>query len=235
MYLFGLCERGHTGSGVGARHDTGRGSHVNPDHLFGIGKPQMRGNARAPVPALRGKPGVAQFVTHELDPQVPYLGRVHAPFVGHRRKPISRHGRDYNVERVFRASTVIYRVGQWLDNLEDFEDCAGPTVGDDQRYRVGPLPPLVDEMDVQSLDVSREVGKPVDGLFLGAPIKLGAPILHQLLYVVQIRAVVPTRPRDLIGPPGAGQPVFQVLEYGIRDMDLVGLYSHVRWPPLFGG
>ena len=54
---------------------------------------------------------------------------------------------------------------------------------------------------------------------LGAPIEVCAPVVDQLLEVLQIAAIVPLRARDLIGKTRMAQTLAQVVQDVVRDMD----------------
>ena len=103
------------------------------------------------------------------------------------------------------------RIGKEGYYFRNLEKGAGPTVGDHQRHRVGAGPFLMDKVDVDAFDVGHEVGEAVETFLLCPPVKFGAPVFHQLLDVGQIGAVVPIGTGNLVGPPGTGKAVFQVL------------------------
>ena len=52
------------------------------------------------------------------------------------------------------------RVGQRADGVEQLEDRAGPAMGHDQRQRVLMPRPDVDEVDLDTVDVGRELRQP---------------------------------------------------------------------------
>ena len=61
---------------------------------------------------------------------------------------VARHGRDYHVERVFGGAAMAGRVRKQGYYFHQFEERAGPTVGDDQGERVWAAAALVDEVNV---------------------------------------------------------------------------------------
>ena len=58
---------------------------------------------------------------------------------------------------------MVGRVGERRDDLQQLVEGAGPTVSDDQWHRVGTFASLVDEVDVETVDISMKVGEGVDG------------------------------------------------------------------------
>jgi hypothetical protein len=66
--------------------------------------------------------------------------------------------RQHQVEGVLGTSAVRGRVGERADDLEQFDDRAGPAVRDDQRQRVLVRRLDVDEVDVHPVDLGRELG-----------------------------------------------------------------------------
>ena len=97
------------------------------------------------------------------------------------RVSVARHRRDDDMERVRRASAVRRRIGQWLDDLELFDDRAGPAVRDDDRQRVLVLRANMDEVDVQAVDLGDEAREGVEPRFALAPVVLVRPIACELL------------------------------------------------------
>ena len=61
-----------------------------------------------------------------------------------------------------------------------------------QWHRVGAFSLFVDKMNSKPVNVSLEMGERIDELFLGAPIELGFPVIHQLLDVIKVAAVIPS-------------------------------------------
>jgi hypothetical protein len=84
----------------------------------------------------------------------------------------------------------------------------------------------VDEVDAEAPDLGAEVGEPVELRLLLAPIEAVSPVVRQLPQVGQVRAVVPARPRDLVGEARAIQALPQVVERIPRDTDVEGLHAH---------
>ena len=99
-------------------------------------------------------------------------------------------------------------------------------MGDYKGDRVRSPAPLVDEVDLDVLHLGPEVVEGIDSLFLGSPIKLRGPIVHQLLDIIQVGPVVPLGAWDFAGPACSGQTLAQVLQGGFRYVDLKRLHVH---------
>ena len=65
----------------------------------------------------------------------------------------------------------------------------------------------------------RKCGQRLNRVFLRAPVELRAPVLAQVLEVREIGAVVPTAARDLVGPARAREPVAEVVEHRLGNLD----------------
>src|SRR5215207_5922398 len=102
---------------------------------------------RTPVTALGDVAGVAEAL-HQFCPGSAHALRAPAGAGWLARKPVARHGRDDDVERVLRAPTVCGWFGERTDDLQLLADRAGPAVVDDERQRVFVFRTNVDEMDV---------------------------------------------------------------------------------------
>jgi hypothetical protein len=85
-------------------------------------------------------------------------------------------------------------VGKWIDNLQLFDDRAGPSVRDDERQRIFMLRTNVNEMNIQPVDFGDELRQGVQSCLALAPIvfrtaitreRLSRPELHALGWLVQ--------------------------------------------------
>ena len=115
------------------------------------------------------------------------------------------------------------RVDQRLDQLQELGDRAREAVRDQQRLRVRPVGPDVQEVDALAVDLGDELGVLVELRLLGAPVVPGAPVLGELLQVAQRYPAGPLDAGQLAGPAGVGEPVVQVVEVGLGDLDAEGL------------
>jgi hypothetical protein len=129
------------------------------------------------------------------------------------------------VERLRRVAPVCLRIGERADHVEELDERAGPTVREDQRERVRLGGADVQEVDVLPVDRGRELRDLVQALLDGPPVELVAPAAHQLTHRVHADAVVAAR-RELLGVAGAGEPVGEVVEVGLGDVDAEGRDLH---------
>src|SRR5262249_37144533 len=58
------------------------------------------------------------------------------------------------------------------------------------------------------------------------PVKFGPPVCDQLLDIGQIRAIVPCRARDLLGPAGTGEALTQVHQHLVWNVDGERVHGH---------
>ena len=94
-------------------------------------------------------------------------------------------------KRVFGASAVRGRVGEWADALEQLDHRAGPAVGHDQGQRVLVSRLDVNEVDVDAVDLGRELRQGVE-LRLGlAPVVVVLPVVRELVQRRQLHALRP--------------------------------------------
>ena len=77
--------------------------------------------------------------------------------VGSPGEAVAGQGRQHQVECVLGGAAVRGRVGQRADGLEQLDDRAGPAVRHDQRQRVLMPRPDVDEVDLDPVDLGREL------------------------------------------------------------------------------
>jgi len=61
-------------------------------------------------------------------------------------------------------------------------------------YGVGSFASFVDEMDIEAVNVSLEVGEAVDGLLLRSPVEVVLPIGDERFQVSQVGTVIPACP-----------------------------------------
>ena len=177
------------------------------------------GDGGADVPPL-GDVVVVVEAMHQLrpgarDPPVlpPELGRLAG-------EPVARQRRHDQMERVVGRAAVSGRVGQRADAVEQLDDRAGPAVGHDQRHRVLVPRPDVDEMDLDPVDVRRELRQRIQPRLAPAPAVLGRPVARERLErreLHALRAVVD----ELSRRPACGlEPTAQIIELPLRNLDL---------------
>ena len=75
------------------------------------------------------------------------------------------------------------------------------------------------KVHVLAVDDGGELREPVQLRLLGAPVVTGAPVGGQVLQVAERHARLPAATGQLGRPAGAGQPLAQVIEVGLRNVD----------------
>src|SRR5690348_14708854 len=63
------------------------------------------------------------------------------------------------------------------------------------------------------------MGPAVEALFLFPPVETRAPRLAEVAQIREVGAVAPTRSGDLVGPAGAREPVTQIGENRVGNVD----------------
>ena len=110
----------------------------------------------AHVAALGDVARVAEAV-HQLRPRACDAAVLPAELGRLAREAVAGQGRQHQVERVLGAAAVSGRVGQRADGVQQLDDRAGPAVRHDQRQRVLMPRPDVDEVDLDPVDLGREL------------------------------------------------------------------------------
>ena len=123
------------------------------------------------------------------------------------------------MEGVLGAPAVGDGVGQGLDDLVELRERARPAVGQDQRERVGLGRPPVHEVDVEAVDAGLELVEPVEPPLLGPPVELVAPVLDELPQVGLVHPELPPDALGLVGHAGAREPLLQVGQHVVGDVD----------------
>ena len=172
--------------------------------------PHRVGDGGAHVPALGDVARVTEPV-HQLGPGLcdtagppAELGRLGG-------EAVAGDGGQHEVERVLGISVVRRRVGERADGLQQLDDRAGPAVGHDQRQRVLVRRLHVDEMDLDPVDLGRELRQRVELRFGLAPVVLGRPVTSELLHRRQLDALRPVSDELLAGPARRGDAPAQIV------------------------
>ena len=174
---------------------------------------QLGRDHRAGVVADRAVALVAE-ARHQLLPRARGPRDVPAAVRRRPREPEARQGRDHQ---------VVAGRGEGLDDVEVLDDRPRPAVREDQRDGVGGAGADVQEVDRLAVDLGGELRVRVEAGLERAPVERRAPVLRPGLHLAERDAVLGARAGDLVGPPGAGQPVLEVVELGLRDVDAEGL------------
>ena len=177
------------------------------------------GHAGADVAAVQAVPAVAE-PAHQLGPGA--SGAAHRPAGRAQRggEGVPGQGRRDDVEGLARA-----RVDQRLDQVQELGDGTREAVRDQQRLGAGLAGCDVQEVDPPAVDLGRELRVLVKPRLLGAPVVLRAPVPGELLQVAQRHTAGPLHAGQLAWPAGISQPVMQVLDVGLGDLDAEGLHA----------
>ena len=135
--------------------------HVDAEQPLGCLAAHHIGDECAHVAALGDIAGVAEAV-HQLRPGLRDTAGVPAELGRLAREAVARQGRQHQVESVLGGATVRGRVGERADRLDQLDDRARPAVRHDQRQRVLVLGPHVDEVDLDPVDLGRELRERVE-------------------------------------------------------------------------
>jgi hypothetical protein len=80
----------------------------------------------------------------------------------------------------------------------------------------------VQEVDALAVDLGGELGAGVELCLGGAPVIPRAPVAGELFQVSKRQSAVPPRAGQFAGPAGVGEPVVQVVQVGLGDLDAEG-------------
>ena len=195
---------------------------VNPKQLFRMHRPQPRRYEAAPISALRAEAPVAKHVRHQIRQAIgngfqaePRLARLEG-------QAIARQGRCDDGEGILGIATEAGRLGQARNEIEEFKDRSRPTMRKQQRHRVWPFAPHMQEMQINAVKFGAELRKGVQRGFLRAPIKTLLPIGQQIAQIGDTCAVFPGRFRRFIRQARQRQAGLQILQRRIG-------YLQAKW------
>ena len=139
------------------------------------------------------------------------------------RKSIARQRWNDDIERVRRGAAVSCGIGERLDDLQLFDDGAGPSVGDDERQRILFFRLHVNEVNVQSVDVGHELRQRVESRLTLSPVVVGRPIAGERLHGRELHTLRVVRDLFALGPARRFDATAEVGELGIGNV-------HAKWP-----
>jgi hypothetical protein len=113
-------------------------------------------------------------------------------------------------------------IGQPVDDLQLFDERAGPSVIDHERQRVFMPRTNVDEVNVEPIDLGDELREGVQIRLTRAPVVLGSPVARELLNHGQWHALRLIRDGLLLGPVRGRDASTQVLQGLIGNIDMEG-------------
>lgn len=109
-----------------------------------------------------------------------------AGFGRSRREAEARQRGNHDVEGVFRACAIPRRIGERLDELDLFGNGARPAMRNEQCTRILVRRANVDEMEVDTVDVRRELRQAIELRLRLPPVIAAAPVLNQALQPRQL-------------------------------------------------
>ena len=124
------------------------------------------------------------------------------------------------MKRVARVAAVCGGVGERSDDLRELDEGPWPAVRDRDRHRVGILRSLMDEVNIETVDRRRELVELIESPLGRAPVELLLPVRDELFEVREVRSVVPIRAGDLTREARARQPLLEIREDAVSDVDL---------------
>ena len=124
------------------------------------------------------------------------------------------------MEGVRLACTVSRRIGQRLDDLQLFDDRAGPPMGDDERQRILVRGANVKEVDVEPIYLGDEVRLGIQSPFAGSPVVLARPIAGELLHERKRHTLRVVSDGLALRPPRRVDPPSQLRQVRLRKAHL---------------
>src|SRR5215208_5863080 len=102
---------------------------------------------------------------------------------------------------------------------------------EEQRQWVRADASLVDEVEIDPVERRLELIERVQLCLLSPPVEAVEPTLGEAPHEREVRPVLPSGLRDLVGPTGALQPLPQVVQHVVVDIETVRLRlegNHLR-------
>ena len=207
---------------------------MRTDQVLGVLVTQLHGDQCSPVTALGAEFVIPQHLLHQSQPQVSGRDKVDARGGQRRGKAKAGQRGDDHIKGVLGVAAKRGRIGQWPDDVLEIPEGPRPAVGQDQRYGIGTLARLMNEVDGNVLDGGRVVGKGVDLALGGAPVVAVQPVLDQLHQVGFVRAVGPVGIIEIVRPAHPAQATPQVGQGLFGNSNRKRLFLHARLQCLRG-
>src|SRR2546430_11126607 len=103
------------------------------------------------------------------------------------------------MEGIFGAAAMLRRIGQWPDDVVEFEHRARPSMRHDQPQGIGVWPADMEEMEIQAINFSAKLIEGVE-LPLDRPPLIGiCPVLDERLQLVCRHALRPVGSNLAVG------------------------------------
>src|SRR5215211_1437402 len=203
---------------------------MDPEDVVGVDPALEGGDDGAGVVAVGAVAPIAE-AGHELGPGSGGAQGVPAGLGGGAGEAEAGQRGDDQVEGVGGVGPVGPGVGEGGGQVQVFQEGVGPAVGQDQREGVGLGRAEVREVDGLAVDGGGELRDLVELGLPGPPVVVVAPVVDQVLDIAEGDAVVPAggdraglgtagvQRGELVGPAGPGQPLGQIIQIGLRDLD----------------
>ena len=218
------------GAGAG---DPERQREVDPGDGVGVAVAQAGGDERAAVAAVGHEAVVAQDVDDEVAEHVGGLVGAEAGAGRDRREPVPRQRRHDHLDGVGGVAAVRAGIGECRRQLEHLAVGAGPAVQQEERR-----PRRVAADRGEPGDVHVELADPrpparqhgVEPGLLRPPVEPAGPVPGEVAQVGAVDAQLPGDVGRLVRPGRPLDPLDQVVEDGLLDVDHERLDSHRRAP-----
>jgi hypothetical protein len=222
--LLGVGDPGHRVGIVGRRQGEEH-VEVHAEEPVGVGLAEAAGHDRAPVAALRDITVVAEL-GHQIGDGVGDAVDVEARLGRRPGEAVAGHRGDDDVEGVGRVAAVGGGIGERAEDVEEFDEGAGPAVGQEERGRVGIRRADVEEVEALTGGGGQEVRPGVDAGLAGAPVVAVEPVGDGFLQDGLGDAEAPGGARGIRGPADAIQALAEVGENGVGHVNRETLDRH---------
>jgi hypothetical protein len=197
---------------------------VNAEQLVALGVCESADDVAAPVAALSGESRITEDLGHQSREEIGHLDDAKTPLAWlEREREAGKRRGDDREEGVRWVTAEPRRIGEPWDELVQLPHGSRPAMDEEERKWVRADPWLVDEVEVDPVERHPELSERVQLRLLRPPVEAVSPALRQAPHEREARAVLPPRPGDLVGPPGARQPLPQVVQHVVVDIETVGL------------
>jgi hypothetical protein len=123
------------------------------------------------------------------------------------------------MEGIGRVAAVGSGVGEGADQLQELHDRPGPAVDQQQRGGLWFGGADMEEVHGGPVEGGGELGVLVEPGLVLAPVVAAAPVFGQVLEVPEGDPAGSAGVGELVGPAGSGQPLLEVVQVGLGDLD----------------
>lgn len=169
------------------------------------------GDHAAPIAAL-GDIAIVAETLHQHVPRLADAVAVPAFRIRFVAEAEARDRRDYQMECLPGLAAVLGRIDQWIDDVQELDDRSRPAMRHHHRQRVRMRRADVQEVNAESIDFGLELRIAVQAGFELAPVIVAAPVVHQFLDLVQLRALRQVGDRLRLRPAGGVEAALQIVQ-----------------------